>query len=223
MNVLVTCHKPPGFGHEEVFQLNTNTYKAHRASKTRKNARQNVTAKGDTIYYIDTKEKGVPKKTPNWFSRWKNVPDNSMDLIWCHNCPLFGPFTIDELYPKLMFEEREDASFLTEGGDFWIDIITHGKRILKTHGKIVFPFPQTREDWVTDHIQIALIARILNMEVAPDYLYKISVIDSLSERHTSYLKNAFILNSRNFDRKKNGTEKVMDLGEAFVFLILEKS
>jgi hypothetical protein len=122
-----------------------------------------------------------------------------------------------------MFEEREDASFLSEGGDFWIDILNHGVRILKKGGKIVFPFPQTREDWVSDPIQIGLIARILNLEVKPGYLYKISVFDSLSDRHASYLKNSFILNSRNFERTKSGTDKVMDLGEAFVFLVLEKA
>lgn len=219
MNVLITCHKPPGFGHEALFQLNTHAYKANR---TRKNARRNLREKGDTIYYIDTKVKDVPKATPNWYSRWKNVPDNSMDLIWCHNCPLFGPFTSDELYPKLMFEERDEASFLTEGGAFWIDILNHGERILKKGGKIVFPFPQTREDWVSDPIQIALIARILNLEVKPHYLYKISVFDSLSARHASYLKNSFILNSRNFERTKSGSEKVMDLDEALLFLVLEK-
>jgi len=219
MNVLITCHKPPGFGHEALFQLNTNVYKANR---TRKNARRNLKAKGDTIFYIDTYAEGVPKETPNWYSRWESVPENSMNLIWCHNCPLFGPFTSDELYPKLMFEEPEDASFSAEGGEFWIDILTHGVRILKKGGKIVFPFPQTGEYWVTNHTNIALIARILNMEVKPDYMYKINVFDSFDDRHTSYLKNSFILNSNNFERTKSGSTKVMDLEEAFIFLVLEK-
>ena len=69
--------------------------------------------------------------------------------------------------------------------------------------------------------EISLIARIINME-ATKFLYKISVVDSLSEKHTEYLKNTFILNNDDFKRTKNGNTKELKLDEAFKFLVFEK-
>ena len=226
MNILITCHKPPGVDadHKDLFQLNTTVYKAN---KTRKNARRNLKAKGDTIYYIDTDTKAVPGDTLHWFPKWTSVPDNSMDLIWGHNCPVFDAFEVEELYPRLHFDEPEEARFLRDGegesgGGFWRDVLKHGKRVLKPGGKIVIPFYLTWEGWISDPIQICLIARIINMEAVKNFLYKITVIDSLSEKHTDYLKNAFIMNNNNFNRKMNNANKALDLDEALKFLVFEK-
>jgi hypothetical protein len=225
MNVLITCHKPPGFGHSDLFQLKT---KAYKANKTRKNTKRKLSKLG-TIYYIDTDTKGSkipPKSTPHWFSEWASVPDNSMDLIWGHGCPVLEPFHVEELYPRFNFDEPEEAVFLSgedgeSGGGFWRDVLLHGKRILKSGGKIVIPFPLTWEGWVSSSTEISLIARIINME-ATKFLYKISVVDSLSEKHTEYLKNTFILNNDDFKRTKNGNTKELKLDEAFKFLVFEK-
>ena len=70
--------------------------------------------------------------------------------------------------------------------------------------------------------EISLIARIINMEATPDFLYKISVIDSLDKKHKKYLKNTFILNNDDFNRKRNENETVLNLKDAFKFLVFEK-
>ena len=80
MNILITCHLPPGFNHQNVFQLNTNVYKKNKTRKVR-NLKNTV----DTYFYLDTSFE-VPENTKNFFSNWEDVPDNSLDIIWGHNC-----------------------------------------------------------------------------------------------------------------------------------------
>ena len=219
MNILITCQKPPGFGHPELYRLNTNKYKRN---KTRKNTTHTLNYKGDKIYYIDTYYKNIPN-TSNWFTRWETIPDHSMDYIWGHNCPIFEPLAVEELQIRFTkFTEPNEATFLKEDDKFLHDVLNHGKRILKDGGKIVFPLPQTWEGWVSDPIQILLIARIINMEVNPEYLYRVSIIKSLSDMHTRHLNDIFILNANNFRRTKNGINQVLKLDEAFKFLIFEK-
>jgi len=223
MSVLITCHKPPGFGHSDLFQLNT---KAYKKNTTRKNTKRELSTLG-AIYYIDTKGSEIPESTPHWFSKWTSVPDNSMDVIWGHNCPVFAPFQVEDLSSRLDFDKPEKAVFLSKeedesGGGFWRDVLQHGYRILKSKGKIIIPFPLTWEGWVSSSLEIALIARIINTEAIPDFLYKISVIDSLSKEHTKYLKKVFILNNDDFNRKKNGNDTVLKLKDAFKFLVFEK-
>jgi len=54
MNILITCHKPPGFEHPNLYQLNINKYKKN---KTRKNIAKKLNHKGNTIYYLDTSDR----------------------------------------------------------------------------------------------------------------------------------------------------------------------
>jgi hypothetical protein len=227
MNILITCHKPPGFNHPNLYQLNTNTYKKN---KTRKNIMKNLKHKGDTIYYLDTREAITyfnntgkeltilppPNTTPNWFSKWENVPDNSMDIIWGQNCPILDPFTIDELVQiHLDFEDLTWASFLGPPGtinDVWRNLLKDGHRILKAGGKIILPYP-LRDDLISDSRQIGLIARIINMEVIPEFLFRINVIEPFSTKHTDYLKNMVFID-------KNNSSGILKMD--YLFLVFEK-
>lgn len=219
MNILVTCQKPPGFDHPELYRLNINKYKRN---KTRKNYTYNINYKGDKLYYIDTYYKDIPNTTPNWFSKWETIPDKSMDYIWGHNCPIFGPLGLEDFDIRLsLFTTSEEAHFVDEYDKLLVDVLTHGRRILKKGGKIVFPLPQTWDGWISDSNQILLIARIMNMEIIPDFLYRVYVIDALSDKHRQKMNNIFILNSYNFRRTKNGNNRILSLNEAFKFLVFE--
>jgi hypothetical protein len=220
MNILITCHLPPGFNHKNVFQLNTNVYKKNKTRKVR-NLKNTV----DTYFYLDTSFK-VPENTKNFFSNWEDVPENSLDIIWGHNCPAFGPFLDEEYYDRLK-TKKEGGSFLDEyDGTFWHDIMKHGQRILKKGGKIVIPFPQTWIGWISDTKQMIQIAHIINTETNPDFRYKVIVVKALSNKHRKILRNRFILNMNNFERKVNDehyhTNPALNLDEAFKFLVFIK-
>jgi len=166
-----------------------------------------------------------PNTTPNWFSTWKNVPDNSMDIIWGQNCPILDPFQLEDFWQiHLNFDKDniELASFLGPPGsinDIWRDLLGEGRRILKEGGKLIIPYPN-RDDKVSDIGQIALIARIINMETIPEFLYKINVIEPLTDDHTHYLKNLFLVNAHNVYRERNGIP--VNLQSNYKFLIFEK-
>ena len=247
MNILVACHFPPGFGnpkvwgseHHNLYQLNTNAYKAN---KTRKNTIKNLKHKGDRIYYLD-KSKGItwtnnngkeitisppPNNTPNWFPDWDRVPDASMDIIWTIHCPLFDKLGEEEP----IWAIQDGNPILDPPGegyldDIWRDLLGQGVRILKSGGKIVIPYFVT-SSYVSPSIGsiLQLNGRILNMEVIPDHLYKINVIEPLSEHHTTYLQNLYIVSKGNFYLAKNThpnePKQPMNLGEAILFLVFEK-
>jgi hypothetical protein len=150
--------------------------------------------------------------TPNWYPDWDRVPDNSMDMIWAQECPIKHPFWAEDINIHLNFEDIADAPFLEGEGsldDVWRNLLQHGKRILKEKGKIVVPLPED-DMTIDDATQLTLIARIINMEVVPDFLYKIQYIKALSERQRTQLQNLFIL-------------KPMNAGlESYRFLVFEK-
>lgn len=244
MNVLITCHKPPGFDHPNLFQLNTNTYKAN---KTRKNTTKNLRHKGDTIYYLDTlkgdvlvnnkgelitNNNGNPKKrepppnnTPNFFTDWSHIPENSMDIIWPMACPLLNALSYEEIEWNFLPEPRPFLDPPGEGylDDIWRDLLGGGYRILKSGGKIIIPYPQSWAGFTSDSLQLKLIGRILNMEVLPESLYKIDVIEPLSKQHTNYLQNLYIVNRENFHLKMQNRSKVpVNLSKAYKFLVFEK-
>ena len=102
----------------------------------------------------------------------------------------------------------------------------HGERILKKGGKIVIPFPQTWIGWISDTKQMIQIAHIINTETNPDFRYKVIVVKALSNKHRKILRNRFIVNMNNFERKVNDkhyrTNPVLNLDEAFKFLVFIK-
>jgi hypothetical protein len=235
MNILITCHKPPGFGHETLYRLNTNGYKKN---KTRKNILRNLKNGDDTIHYLDipgkityfnNKGKEIPNVRPknnatNWFPNWEKVPDNSMDIIWAENCPILNPFSIEEVYQiHFDYEVPSHAPFLDPEGsldDIWRHLLKHGHRILKKGGKIVCPIPLTRDDIITDPLELKLIARIINMETIPDVLYKIHVISPTHAEHKKLLNDIFIAMNINL-KIKNNKYKPLDLGKAYSLLVFE--
>jgi hypothetical protein len=212
MNILIACHKPPGFGHQVLHKLNTNTYKAN---KTRKNSFRNIHNKGNTMHYLNipgkityfnTNGTELPNvrpanNAPNWYPDWSRVPDNSMDILWSENCPIKHPFWWEEFNLHLNeFEEPDHIKFLDPEGsldDIWRHLLQHGKRILKQGGKIIVPLTLDDETIITDSDQLKLILRIINMEVIPEFIYRVNVIEPFSKTHKSYLQNLFITTKNN--------------------------
>lgn len=221
MNILITCHKPPGFNHPNIYKLNTNTYKKNR---TRKNVLHNLKDEKTNVYYLDTVEKNGKEvtdihpanNTPNWYPKWSRVPDNSMDIIWDLNCPINHPFWMEEYSLHLTdFEVEEHSLFLDPKGsldDVWRDLITHGKRILKKNGKIVVLLPNNDIEIIKNPMEIKLISRIINMEVDPSFLYKIYLFKPFTKEHKSLLQNLYIISK---DRLGSDLDK-------FYFLVFEK-
>ena len=194
MNILVTCHRPPGAPksvknplgapHNNVFFVNKNL--------TRKNLKKaNNTTNTHVIFYLDV-EPGVPENTPNFFSSWSSVPDGTLDIIWAHNCPVLEPFTTYEIP---LWSLGDGRRFTEHAGDttisMWSDLLKNGERILKEGGHIIIPLP-SGEDNVKGNLEVALIVRILNLEIFPDYLYSVDVIIPFSKKHKTYLNNLFI-------------------------------
>lgn len=227
MNILIACHKPPGYNHPNVYKLNTNIYKAN---KTRKNTLRSVSSNGNQISYlnlpgkvsyIDKYGKKIPdlrpaNDSPNWFPTWEHIPDNSINIVWAQECPIKHPFWAEELNQHFDYEESSDAYFLEGEGsldDVWRNLFQHGKRILKNGGKIIVPIPIDDEMMITNSTHIKLIARIINMEALPDYLFKIRLVEPLSKTHSSYLRDLFILKE---------TQLNPVLAHEYMFLVLEK-
>lgn len=208
MNLLITCHKPPGFGHPSVFQLNTNAFKRNKTRKYSKNLRD----QGYKVFYLDTESLntfsdgcsgkacagagGESAKPPiNFYQSWAAIPDESMDIIWMHHCPSLEQFFPDEIHFHLtMFEDPRDQSFISDYNRLWEDVLKHGHRILKKGGKIIMPLE--KGGLPTENItEILLIMRILNLEVLPEYLYKLDILDALSEKHKTSLRNLYVTNT----------------------------
>ena len=228
MNILIACHKPPGFDHSKLYKLNTNAY---RKNKTRKNVLHNLENKENKVYYLDIVDKityynkngkELPNShpensTPNWYPEWSRVPDKSMDIIWDLNCPIKHPFWKEEYTLHLTdFKEEEHALFLDPKGsidDIWRDLIINGKRILKEGGKIITLLPRNDIELIKNPMEIKLITRIINLEVDPSFLYKIHYIHPFSKEHQSLLKDLYII-SKNFLN--------VDLTKKYSFLVLEK-
>ena len=193
MNILVTCHRPPGAPksiknplgapHNNVFVINKNL--------TRKNLK---TPNTNTIFYLDV-EPGVPENTPNFYSSWSSVPDGTLDIIWAHNCPVLEPFVTYEIP---LWSLGDGQRFTEHAGSLtmrmWSDLLKNGERILKEGGHIIIPLPPG-EDNVKGNLELALIIRILNLEINPEYLYSVDVILPFSKKHTSYLNNLFIVDN----------------------------
>jgi len=194
MNILVTCHRPPGAPksvnnplgaqHSNVFLVNKNL--------TRKNFKKGNNAKNtNVVFYLDV-EPGVPENTPNFFSSWSSVPDNSLDIIWAHYCPALEPFTTYEIP---LWSLSDGRRFTWHAGkptiSIWSDLLKNGERILKEGGHIIIPLP-LGESNVKGNLELALIVRILNLEIFPDYLYSVNIIIPFSKKHKSYLNNLFI-------------------------------
>lgn len=186
------CHTPPGFGHTNLFKLNTNKY---RTNRTRKNVFRNLTNRADTVYYIDTHVEGVPTARADFFSSWESVPSASMDVLWSQHCPNMKEF-MEEETTRL----RSGEPYLEiETSKFWLDVLKHASRILKPGGKLIFPYKNDWDGYLSDPVQIMLIARIINMEANPDFLYGISFVKGFSPK----LKELVILDKTNTIRKRN--------------------
>ena len=162
---------------------------------TRKNLKKgNSATNTNEIFYLDV-EPGVPENTPNFFSSWSAVPDGSLDIIWAHNCPVLEPLVTYEiplwsLGDGLRFTEHAGRTTIS----MWSDLLKNGERILKEGGHIIIPLPPG-ENNVKGNLELALIIRILNLEIFPDYLYSVDVMIPFSKKHKTYLNNLLIVDN----------------------------
>ena len=214
MDILIICHKPPGFGHPNLFKLNTNKFKNN---KTRKNIFNNLKRNNNSIFYINTNinEKN-PIKQSNFFSNWASIPDHSIDIIWSEHCPLYGEYILDELFEKL----REGIKIIDEVDGIWNDCLIHAKRILKPGGKMIFPY---FDDWIgftSDSETILLITRLINMEVSPDYLYKLSYIKGMNPDFPPEIKKFIIVSKKGIFQKGDSVTRNMNVSD-WNYIILE--